>query len=52
MIHLLHLAMRTRRQRLACVKLAHMVEQNRNSFSTIDYAKRRKAMLSHTRKDS
>ena len=39
----------SRRRKLACVRLAKMVEANRNSFKVIDFAKRREAMLRHTR---
>ena len=37
------------RRKLACVRLSKMVEQNKSSFKVIDFAKRREAMLRHTR---
>lgn len=37
------------RRWLACRRLQRMVDKQRKSFATIDYAKRRAAMLKHTR---
>jgi hypothetical protein len=39
----------SRRRQLACVKLARMVESNRNSFRIQDFKRRRDAMLRATR---
>jgi hypothetical protein len=41
-----------RRHRAACLRLHRIVEQQRQSFETIDYAKRRAAALKHYRAET
>lgn len=43
--------LRYQRQKRAHRRLTKLVEQRRNSFETQDFARRREAMLKHTRRN-